>query len=275
MVLVPMVLLGIVGGLAPRLADLAMLAYYALAVSVTWLYFAGMESSARQATLGKRLMRTVVTDTAGQRISLGRATGRLFAKLLNGLTLGIGSIMPAFTAQKRALHDYAAGTLVVHPPHLARPSSALVGTINVVALGLPVGLGLLAAIVVPGLLRARMAGNEASAIGSLRAVHSAQMTYASQCNGYAPGHDVLGAGGYLSPDLGVAGVVVKSGYRVTGRGVGAPVATTCPGGAVESYEASAVPEEPGTTGSRYFRALADGTIEEATDPLFISARQLR
>ena len=48
-------------------------------------------------------------------------------------------------------------------------------------------IGIIAAIAVPGLLRARMAGNEASAIGSLRAINSAQATYSSSCggNGYA------------------------------------------------------------------------------------------
>ena len=48
-------------------------------------------------------------------------------------------------------------------------------------------IGIIAAIAVPGLLRARMSGNEASAIGSLRAINSAQSTYSSSCagNGYA------------------------------------------------------------------------------------------
>ena len=48
-------------------------------------------------------------------------------------------------------------------------------------------IGIIAAIAVPGLLRARMSGNEASAIGSLRAINSSQSTYASSCasNGYA------------------------------------------------------------------------------------------
>ena len=42
-------------------------------------------------------------------------------------------------------------------------------------------IGIIAAIAVPGLLRARMSGNEASAIGSLRAINSAQSTYSSSC----------------------------------------------------------------------------------------------
>ena len=42
-------------------------------------------------------------------------------------------------------------------------------------------IGIIAAIAVPGLLRARMSGNEASAIGSLRAINSAQSTFSSSC----------------------------------------------------------------------------------------------
>ena len=42
-------------------------------------------------------------------------------------------------------------------------------------------IGIIAAIAVPGLLRARMSGNEASAIGSLRAINSAESTFASSC----------------------------------------------------------------------------------------------
>ena len=57
-------------------------------------------------------------------------------------------------------------------------------------------IGIIAAIAVPGLLRARISGNEASAIGSLRAVSSAQSTFAASCaNGlYAQGLDTLGSG---------------------------------------------------------------------------------
>src|SRR5262245_34581513 len=49
-------------------------------------------------------------------------------------------------------------------------------------------IGIIAAIAVPGLLRARMSGNEASAIGSLRAINSAQSAFSSSCGGgfYAP-----------------------------------------------------------------------------------------
>lgn len=80
---------------------------------VGWGYFAGMESSGRQATLGKSVMGIVVTDVSGQRISFLRATGRYFAKILSAIILFIGFIMAAFTARKQALHDMIASTLVV------------------------------------------------------------------------------------------------------------------------------------------------------------------
>ena len=78
-----------------------------------WLYFALMESSSKQATLGKMALGIRVTDVNGNRIGFGRATGRHFAKILSGLILGIGFLMAAFTEKKQALHDMIAGTLVV------------------------------------------------------------------------------------------------------------------------------------------------------------------
>jgi uncharacterized RDD family membrane protein YckC len=78
-----------------------------------WLYFALMESSVWQATLGKKALGLSVTDLAGRRIGFGRATGRYFAKILSSLTLFIGYLMAGFTEKKQALHDMIAGTLVL------------------------------------------------------------------------------------------------------------------------------------------------------------------
>jgi prepilin-type N-terminal cleavage/methylation domain-containing protein len=79
-------------------------------------------------------------------------------------------------------------------------------------------IGIIAAIAVPGLLRARISGNEASAIGSLRAISSAQSTFAASCaNGlFAQGLDTLGSGpsggsAFISPDLSSSTTVSKSG----------------------------------------------------------------
>jgi uncharacterized RDD family membrane protein YckC len=80
---------------------------------VSWLYYALMESSAKQATVGKMALGILVTDLEGGRIGFGRATGRYFAKILSALILGIGFLMAAFTQRKQGLHDIIAGTLVV------------------------------------------------------------------------------------------------------------------------------------------------------------------
>lgn len=83
-----------------------------LSFVMTWLYFALMESSPMQATVGKLAVGLVVTDLNGNRISFARATGRYFAKILSSLILLIGYIMVAFTERKQGLHDLLAGTLV-------------------------------------------------------------------------------------------------------------------------------------------------------------------
>jgi uncharacterized RDD family membrane protein YckC len=77
------------------------------------LYFAGMESSSSQATLGKMALGVKVVDLQGRRISFGRALGRFFGKILSSIILLIGFIMAAFTEKKQALHDMLAGTLVI------------------------------------------------------------------------------------------------------------------------------------------------------------------
>lgn len=87
-----------------------------IALSLSWGYYALQESSAHQATFGKRMMGIVVTDMDGRRLSFGRATLRYFGKLLSGLIFLLGYLMAAFTPRKQALHDYIAGTLVVRRP---------------------------------------------------------------------------------------------------------------------------------------------------------------
>lgn len=79
-----------------------------------WLYFALMESSSKQATLGKLALSIKVTDVNGSRISFAKATGRYFGKIVSGMILYIGFIMAGFTEKKQALHDIMAGCLVVN-----------------------------------------------------------------------------------------------------------------------------------------------------------------
>ena len=79
-----------------------------------WLYFALMEGSIHQGTLGKMALGLFVTDLRGSRVSFGRASGRFFAKIVTGLVpLFLGYIMAGFTEKKQALHDMIASCLVL------------------------------------------------------------------------------------------------------------------------------------------------------------------
>ena len=121
--------------------------------------------------------------------------------------------------------------------------------------------------------------NEASAIGSLRAINSAQAAFASSCaaGGYAtdladlnkkPGGS---SQGFISPDLSHNNVV-KSGYIVSvardaASGVTEVSSAACvesASGLVSSYFASAVPVKPGETGTVFFATDTRGTIYQST-----------
>jgi uncharacterized RDD family membrane protein YckC len=79
-----------------------------------WLYYALLESSNWQGTVGKKALGLIVTDLEGRRVSFARATGRFFSRLITGLVpLMIGYILAGITAKKQALHDMIAGTLVL------------------------------------------------------------------------------------------------------------------------------------------------------------------
>ena len=81
-------------------------------IALGWLYWAFMESSSKQATLGKMALGVIVTDYKGRRVSFGRATGRQLARFISGFLL-IGYIMAGFTEKKQGLHDMVAECLVV------------------------------------------------------------------------------------------------------------------------------------------------------------------
>ncbi|QKG81222.1 RDD family protein [Tenuifilum thalassicum] len=98
-------------GMAGAFFGAAMVTNLALIV-IAWLYFAIMESSKFQGTLGKMAIGIIVTDLEGNRISFARATGRYFGKILSSMILLIGYIMAGFTEKKQALHDMLASTLV-------------------------------------------------------------------------------------------------------------------------------------------------------------------
>ena len=100
----------------------AMTSFLASASFTQLLYFALMESSKYQGTLGKMAMGIKVVRGDGGRISIGKAILRYIGKWISGFILCFGYIMAAFTDKKRALHDMIASTLVVRADSLEQIS---------------------------------------------------------------------------------------------------------------------------------------------------------
>jgi len=138
-------------------------------------------------------------------------------------------------------------------------------------------IGIIAAIAIPGLLRARMAGNEASGIGSLRAINSGQAAFSSSCaqGNYADTLDHLvlkpsGGTGFISPDLASNGVQ-KSGFLVnlameTSGTVSAVIpCNDATAWSVSAYYAEAHPVTINGTGTRSFATDTRGTIFQAVN----------
>jgi prepilin-type N-terminal cleavage/methylation domain-containing protein len=124
-------------------------------------------------------------------------------------------------------------------------------------------IGIIVAVAIPGLRRAQMSGNEASIIGSMRAINTSQQNYAQKCNGYAPNLSELRLG-FLSPDLTSGVSVVKSGFVVTlaqaAAGTGIPTPPAGCTGPTTNYYATAIPMMFGVTGTRSFATTEEGTI---------------
>jgi prepilin-type N-terminal cleavage/methylation domain-containing protein len=136
-------------------------------------------------------------------------------------------------------------------------------------------IGILAAIAVPGLLSARRAGNQSSAIASLRAISSSQRAYSSTCaNGafaatltqlaLAP---LAGGTAFISPDIGYADTVTKSGYTIymAMGDDGMPFAIdACNGVAggdlTTTFYATADPVAPGSSGTNFYWVGVSGTL---------------
>jgi len=139
-------------------------------------------------------------------------------------------------------------------------------------------IGIVAAIAVPGLLRARIAGNEASAIGSLRTVNSANLNWMTNCaggRGYAATLAALGvppsSGGqpFISPDLSATGTITKSGYDITFAAIGIQQAgqPTCSTvtAVSQGYDALAAPLTANVTGVRTFGTNEGAALFEDVD----------
>ena len=134
-------------------------------------------------------------------------------------------------------------------------------------------IGILVAIATPGLLRARISANEASAIASLKAIGSAQATFARTCGDglYAARLDGLAAGpsggvGYLGSDLASGSAATKSGYQLQLDGTAAS-GTGCNGAALATgYHAWADPITP-WSGIRHFATNTTNTVWQSYSAL--------
>ena len=108
-------------------------------------------------------------------------------------------------------------------------------------------IAIIAAIAIPSLLNARKAGNEASAISSLRTLTTVNEQYRTRFGEYAGSLANLSATGYIDAVLGAG---TKSGYDFSGYAYGSANTWTC----------TAVAETQGTTGDRSFFVDQTGVI---------------
>jgi type IV pilus assembly protein PilA len=138
---------------------------------------------------------------------------------------------------------------------------------------------IIAAIAIPNLLRSRIAANEASAVGSLRTLNTAEITYnvTYPSSGFACTLGVLGPPASGTPaSSATAGLVDsnlaggnKSGYTFT-----LPVGGTCAPtstGINTTYDIKADPTSPGVTGQRYFCTDNSGVIQFNATTAFTDA----
>ena len=100
-------------GIVAAMFGVTLIAMFLFLIMGGWLYHTVMESSRYQATLGKMMLGSIVTDLNGNRISFARANGRFFGKWISGAVFDVGFLIAAFTEKKQALHDILAGCLVI------------------------------------------------------------------------------------------------------------------------------------------------------------------
>src|SRR5690606_1756034 len=82
-------------------------------IVVAIVYYAIMEASRHQGSLGKLALELKVTDAQGGRLSFSKSVLRNASKLLSAALLLLGYLAAAFTRRKQALHDLIAGAFVL------------------------------------------------------------------------------------------------------------------------------------------------------------------
>jgi uncharacterized RDD family membrane protein YckC len=100
--------IGMIGAIIATMGSVMLIVY---AISI--FYYAIMESSKTQGSVGKLAMGIKVTDMNGERISFAKGLIRAIGKIISGMILCIGYLMAAFTDKKQGLHDMIASTVVV------------------------------------------------------------------------------------------------------------------------------------------------------------------
>ncbi len=246
------------GGMKAMFAG-AMLNYIAMLV-IYWLYFALQESSAAQATLGKRAFGIKVTDDGAHRISLGRATGRFFGKFVSSFILGIGYLLAGITERKQALHDMMASTFVVFDG--VQPGEALPATrppmpwygwvINILFLSIA-PIAIIAAIALPAYMDYAARAQAYTGVAAADAAKAAVVTFYAAQNRCPQSNQEAGlgttaiAGGYVSdvsikPDCHIVVTFAGSSavntqlrgqqIEMTGTPEGGNLTWTCDGGSI-------------------------------------------
>jgi prepilin-type N-terminal cleavage/methylation domain-containing protein len=136
---------------------------------------------------------------------------------------------------------------------------------------------IIAAIAIPNLLRSRIAANQASAVGSLRTLNTAEVTYATTYNtGYSATLGDLGpaGGGSTTPVATAAGLVdevlsgsAANGATATTSSKSGYTFTYVPGGTdtsgkINTYYFTATPISVGTTGTNFYYTDQSGVIRQ-------------
>ena len=140
-------------------------------------------------------------------------------------------------------------------------------------------IGLISTLAIPGLMRARGVAQAASAVGTLRVVNSAQLSYAVTCGSgfYSPDLPTLGVAppasfqAFLPPELSSGTSFVKSGYTFSLEGTSLPGAPgSCnglsAGMGAPGYIAIGDPVDP-IGNPHFYGTNADGTIYEHASTL--------
>lgn len=168
------------------------------------------------------------------------------------------------------------GTVTLHSPSMVRNARgyALIDLVFVCGI-----IGLLSSIVLPRLTQAKAAAGTGSALASMRAISSAELTFALTCGSgfYAPGLTTLGTApagsreAFIGGGLGAGAAVTKSGYIIQVEAspyAGAPASCNGLGSgeAGQGYKAAADAIDP--RNSRFFATNANGQIWEHTSTLF-------